>query len=209
MQVYVCGGVNFENTDTITDCAAYDPVTKEWDESIDDMPTGMGRNHAASCTDGTSFYILGGRDGKNIVGEGYPDTQIYTPGIGWSTGAPMPLGRGGTGKGVFHDGKCYVFGGEVWEEISPSTDIKVNAERTVYSVDIYDIASNTWSQGKVRAPFPIRKSHFRESASCSLAPCQQYTTDGVSCNSELQHNASHCTFYVWQVTTCLPETAGI
>lgn len=148
--MYLCGGVNEANTDTITDCAAYNPVTETWDTSVEDMPTGMGRNHAASCTDGTRLYVLGGRDGKNIVGEGFADTQILTPGVGWSTGTPMPFGRGGTGKAVYHDGKCYVFGGEVWEFISPSTELKVNSLRTVYSVDVYDIATDSWSQAKVR-----------------------------------------------------------
>lgn len=147
--MYLCGGVNLENTDTIPDCAAYNPATGTWDDSIEDMP--FGRNHAASCTDGKSLIVLGGRNGKNIVGEGFPETQIYTPGVGWTMGEPMPLGRGGTGKAVYHEGKCYVFGGEVWDNIAPSDDIKVNALRTVYSVDIYDVATDTWTQGKVRA----------------------------------------------------------
>lgn len=158
LQVYLCGGVNLANTDTITDCSAYNPVTKQWDTSIEDMAPGMGRNHAASCTDGEKFYILGGRNGKNIVGEGFADTQIYTPGVGWSFGEPMPLGRGGTGKGVYHDGKCYVFGGEVWDELAPSPAIKVNAEHTVYSVDIYDIATDSWSQGTVRPSYYFPES---------------------------------------------------
>lgn len=55
------------------------------------MPAG--RNHAASCTDGNKFYIFGGRIGGNTVGVGFDDTQIYTPGQGWASGAPVPLAR--------------------------------------------------------------------------------------------------------------------
>eukprot|EP00892_Ulva_mutabilis_P008543 jgi/Ulvmu1/6060/UM027_0038.1 len=159
--VYLCGGVNLANTATIDDCMSYDPVTNQFDTSVEDMPTGMGRNHAASCTDGEKFYVLGGRSGKNVVGEGFAETQIYTPGVGWGMGEPMPLGRGGTGKAVFHDGKCYVFGGEVWEELGPSTTMKINSMRTVYSVDIYDIATDSWGQGEdmlqgLHGMFPVK-----------------------------------------------------
>ena len=43
-----------------------------------DMP--VGRNHAASCTDGTNLYSFGGRDGGNVVGPGFAETQVLSPG---------------------------------------------------------------------------------------------------------------------------------
>ena len=75
--------------------------------------------------------------------------QIYTPGSGWEWGQPLPFGRGGMGACVCKSGKCYVFGGEVSSQQSPSTENKVSTSRTVYSVDVYDIATNTWSQATV------------------------------------------------------------
>ena len=41
----------------------------------------VGRNHVASCTDGSRMYVFGGRSGRNTVGEGFSETQIYTPGM--------------------------------------------------------------------------------------------------------------------------------
>ena len=48
-----------------------------------DMPAG--RNHAASCTDGSKLFVFGGRSGRNVVGPGFDDTQIYTPGVSLSS----------------------------------------------------------------------------------------------------------------------------
>lgn len=60
----------------------------------------VARNHVASCTDGDHMYVFGGRIGKNSVTEGFSDTVIYTPGVGWKYGAPLPTGRGGMGRCV-------------------------------------------------------------------------------------------------------------
>ena len=38
----------------------------------------VGRNHAASCTDGTRFYVFGGRSGQNMVGPGFGGTQVIS-----------------------------------------------------------------------------------------------------------------------------------
>lgn len=113
----------------------------------------VGRNHAATCTDGKKMYIFGGRFGKNIVGEGFDETQIYDPLTNtWAAGTPLPVARGGMGKGVYHaeSGKCYVFGGEVWENEAPSLARKITAERVSVATDIYTIGSNSWSSGAVR-----------------------------------------------------------
>lgn len=40
-------------------------------------PMLAGRNHAGSCTDGAKLYVFGGRSGKNIVGQGFSDTQVH------------------------------------------------------------------------------------------------------------------------------------
>jgi hypothetical protein len=148
MQVYYCGGIDKANSKTLNTCASYDPKSDTWATNVPPMPEG--RNHAATCTDGKKMYVFGGRSGKNVVGTGYDDTQIFTPGVGWSAGAPLPLARGGTGKAVYSGGSCFVFGGEVSTSVAPSTSLKVADQRAVYRTDIYSVAGDSWSAGKVR-----------------------------------------------------------
>jgi N-acetylneuraminic acid mutarotase len=146
VQVYYCGGIDEDNTKTLGGCYEYDPATDQWSTAVPDMP--KPRNHAATCTDGSRMFVFGGRDGRNVPGPGFSDTQIYTPGEGWSDGAALPIARGGTGKAVYHDGECYVFGGEVDSPQSPSTGSKVNEARTVYRVDVHNIAGDTWHEAQ-------------------------------------------------------------
>lgn len=149
MQVYYCGGIDKANTKTLATCAIYSPTANSWSTAMAPMP--VGRNHAATCTDGKKMYIFGGRDGKNIVGEGFDETQIYDPATDtWAQGAPIPVARGGMGKAVYSAGKCYVFGGEVWENEAPSVAKKITSARVSVATDIYTIGSDAWSRGAVR-----------------------------------------------------------
>ena len=67
--------------------------------------------------------------------------------------APIPVGRGGMGKAVFSNGKCYVFGGEASNPAAPANPaLGLNALGTYTRVDIYTISTNTWSEGDVRCP---------------------------------------------------------
>ena len=119
------------------------------------MPTGQGRNHAAAGTDGERFWILGGRgvgsgDG-NWVANGFEDVQVYDPATNtWSasfdtgsTLAPLPNGRGGTGKAVWYKGELYVFGGETL------TGSGAVAGNVFARVDAYDPVLNTWRTEKL------------------------------------------------------------
>lgn len=149
MQVYYCGGIDKANTMTLDTCAVYSPTTDTWATTVAPMP--VGRNHAATCTDGKKMFIFGGRSGKNIVGEGFGETQIYDPASNtWQLGTPLAVARGGMGKAVFNAGKCYVFGGEVWEQEAPSVAKKITTDRVSVATDIYTIASDAWSAGEVR-----------------------------------------------------------
>lgn len=161
VQVYYCGGINKSNTNTVSNCAIYDPSKDTWTEDSKKAPNmPKGRNHAAACSDGKKLYVFGGRSGKNIVGPGFADTQILEPGKGWTTGKSLPLARGGMGKAVHHNGKCYVFGGEVAPEVKVSTANKIETTRTVYRVDVYDISSNSWSLAKVSSNALAQSSVF-------------------------------------------------
>ncbi|MCS7032793.1 MAG: hypothetical protein NZ561_02230, partial [Phycisphaerae bacterium] len=67
-KIYVAGGIvgssssNPGGTATTDLAAVYNPATNAW-SMIAPMPRGV--NHAASGTDGSKFYVFGGRDGKN------------------------------------------------------------------------------------------------------------------------------------------------
>jgi N-acetylneuraminic acid mutarotase len=118
------------------------------------MPAG--RNHAASATDGTKFYIFGGRTGGNTVSNGFNDVQIYDPatntwawsGSAGSTIAPLPQARGGTGKAVFYNGEFYVMGGET------STGAGATSKNVYNRVDIYNPTTNSWRLG---TPMPTAR----------------------------------------------------
>lgn len=116
-QMYVVGGII--GNSTTDQFAKSDPNT--WTALV---PMKQGRNHAAAATDGTKFYVFGGRglgsgDG-NFPANGFDTVQIYDPRTNlWtssldqgSTLAPLPQAQGGMGKAVYFNGEFYVMGGE-------------------------------------------------------------------------------------------------
>lgn len=150
-KIYIAGGI--VGTVTTNGAAVYDPSSNTW-SMIAPMP--VGRNHTASGTDGTNFYIFGGRDGANVVANGYNTVQIYYPASNtWvsstdpgSTLAPLPQARGGMGKAVYYNGNFYVMGGETASGAGATVNHVYNR------VDIYNVASNTWSLG---TPMPTAR----------------------------------------------------
>ena len=116
--VYVCGGITIPGT--VGDTGVYDPVLDSWNPNgpLPPMPTPV--NHAASATDGTYLWVFGGRGGGNWPQPGFDNVQRFDPATGiWvdssqplSPLSPMPLGRGGTGRAVWHGEKFFIIGGE-------------------------------------------------------------------------------------------------
>jgi len=146
--IYVAGGIVGDTTTRLA--ARLDPATRTW-TPIAPMP--RARNHAASGTDGTRFYVFGGRgpgsgDGNELA-DGFADVQIYDPATDqWtvSDGGPaspraMPQARGGMGKAAFVDGEFWILGGETMHGPGATSD-------GVYDrVDIYSPATNSWRAG--------------------------------------------------------------
>ncbi len=158
-KIYVCGGVK-DDLFTTDECAVYDPVADTWTMLA---PMIDGRNHAASATDGNRLWVFGGRGpgsgDTNMVANGFADVQVYDPLTDtWESSelpasplAPLPIGRGGTGKAVWHAGEFYVFGGETLNGPGAVTG-------NVYDrVDIYDPVTNDWRLG---APLPTPRHGF-------------------------------------------------
>src|SRR5260370_27202584 len=97
--IYVAGGIiGSVTTDQV---AKYDPATDTW-TVLAPMP--QGRNHTAAATDGTLFYVFGGRTGPNAVANGFDTMQVYDPTAdAWTSTesgsglAPLAQARGGMG----------------------------------------------------------------------------------------------------------------
>lgn len=147
-EIFVGGGIVGDTTTGAA--AALDVRSLEW-RSVAPMP--RPRNHAASGTDGQRWYVFGGRGpgsgNRNEVANGFADVQIYDPvANAWRVSdgtpgapAPMPQGRGGTGKAAYINGEFWVVGGETLSGAGAN-------ERGAYArVDIYNPLTNTWRLG--------------------------------------------------------------
>jgi N-acetylneuraminic acid mutarotase len=143
-KVVVAGGI--VGSTTVNNAAIYDPATNTW-ASAAAMPAG--RNHAAAATDGTKFYVFGGRTGGNVVSNGFNTVQVYDPATNtWqssdaagSTIAPLPVARGGMGTAVYRNGEFFVIGGETLNGTGAT------ATNTYNRVDVYNPLTNTWRLG--------------------------------------------------------------
>ena len=149
-QIYVAGGIVPGGGTTRT--ARYNPATNTWTE-LSPMP--VDRNHTASATDGQRLYVFGGRDGSNVLANGFDDVLVYDPAADRWTGSrtdpappPLPQSRGGMGKAVFFDGEFYVIGGET------STGAGATPDGVYDRVDIYNPATRRWRLG---APMPTAR----------------------------------------------------
>ena len=128
--LYSFAGVS---TAIITNAYKFDGTT--W-TPIAPMPAGL--EYPAATTDGTDIYLLGGA----LVGTGTPQNTLYKYNVAANTYTPLAPFTTGTWNhcAVFLNGKIYKFAGT-----GPAT-----ASTNV--LEIYDVASNTWSAG---APYPL------------------------------------------------------
>lgn len=140
---YYCGGIDESINDTVDTCAMMDVSNGEYTwTDMPSMPEGV--NHAAHCTDGLNFYIIGGRKGGNTVSEAYDYNQVYnTRTKEWKLLAPLPVPKGGAGQCVVNGGQIYVIGGESNDHDLPG----VSDSGTYKYVDIYDMKTDSWSVG--------------------------------------------------------------
>ncbi len=160
-KIYAAGGV--AGGATVDACAVYDPATNAWTPRAS-LPFHQGRNHAASGTDGTRFFVIGGRGfGSGDAGQladGFDTVQIYDPAANaWITSldpsgpgaalAPLPVARGGLGHLVSWQGELYVIGGDT------ATGAGAGPGGVYDRVDVYDPAANAW---RLEAPLPTPRA---------------------------------------------------
>lgn len=104
-KIYVAGG----RPPRGSDFAVYDPAADLWQVLLE-LPTQ--RNHLAVGAIGGKVYVAGGRFGGGFSSGRTAALEIFDPAIGaWSSGAPLPLPRGGV-AGVVERGCLYLIGGE-------------------------------------------------------------------------------------------------
>ncbi len=155
--LYAAGGI--VGSTTVDHCAVYDPAADAW-TTLASMPAQQGRNHAAAGTDGARFWVFGGRGvgsgAGNWVANGFDDVQVYDPATDtWESSAdpgsalaPLPIGRGGTGKAVLYRGELLVLGGET---INGPGAAPGNVYCTVHA---YDPVANAW---RTERPVPTAR----------------------------------------------------
>ena len=131
--LYTFGGVS---TAISANSYRFDGTT--W-TSIAPLPAAL--EFPTAVSDGTFVYILGGA----LTGTGTPQTTVYRYDPVANTYAPMAPFTTGTWNqaAAFLNGKIYKFAGT--GPATASTDV----------LEIYDVASNTWSLG---APYPMAVS---------------------------------------------------
>ncbi len=148
----MAGGI--VGSSTVNSAAIYEPANDTW-TSIPPMPAK--RNHTAAGTDGSRFFIFGGRTRGNVVSVGFNSVEIYNPATNtwnWSgrkgsTIVPLPQARGGMGKAVYYQNEFYVLGGE-----TTSSGTGQVAGNVYNRVDVYNPAANTW---RLETPLPTAR----------------------------------------------------
>lgn len=111
-------------------------IYQSWETNVTSMPVLLDYSSTVLYKD--YIYYIGGYDRTSETMKG--TVQVYnTKTNTWSYGADMPTPRGYT-KSVEYNGKIYCFGG---------TDSGLNSMsgNTLNTFEIYDIESNTWSDG--------------------------------------------------------------
>jgi N-acetylneuraminic acid mutarotase len=101
----------------------------------------------AAVAVGDTLYAIGGGHDTGKPDDVLATVEAFTPGVGWTTKAPMPAPRTNP-FGAAHDGLIYVAGGN-----APfGQPVDYQETNTLF---VYSPASNTW---KRLAPMPVGRS---------------------------------------------------
>lgn len=120
----------------------YNPAINTWTVGASGPGSPVGRTGAFSAYSNGKIYIWAG-----FTGTAYVNTMnIYDIATNtWSAGASGGTAKGLGGQGVVYNNKIYFVGGCITNG---------SCSAVTNTVNIYDIASNTWSTG---APLPVAK----------------------------------------------------
>lgn len=135
---------------------SYNPTTDTWTTRMA-IPSARRRGSAGVVLHNNKFYILGGNSGGHgPQGDVKNWVDVYDPaannGAGsWTALANMPIGRDHF-QAVCKNGKIYAIGGR-------DSGVSGNFFSTIRSqVDVYDIATNTWTTLPASANLPTLRA---------------------------------------------------
>ncbi len=181
----------------------YEPINDVWTQGMP-IPLARQRGSAGVVVDSGRFYIIGGNSGGHgTQGEVKNWVDVYDPaangGLGsWDTLAPMPIGRDHF-QAVIKNGKIYAIGGR--DSGAPG-----NFFTTIRpQVDIYDIATNTWTTLPASANLPT----LRAGSSNVLMDDDIYVMLGVgssSTNERADVEAFNINTHSWRVLPPAPHS---
>ncbi|MBV1928947.1 MAG: hypothetical protein KUG81_05485, partial [Gammaproteobacteria bacterium] len=145
-QIHVAGGV--AGGLTVPLHSAYDLALDTWTPQAP-MTIPGGVAYAAGASDGTHFYVFGGRGGDGSPAPGLGLVQVFELTSGtWQTSADvgtvypeLPAGRAGTGAALWYKGEFYVFGGET-SDADP--DPEATPDKVFAQVQVWNPTTLTW-----------------------------------------------------------------
>ena len=126
-RLYVAGGANAHGS--LRSLEVYDLVRGRWRHGPSFR--GPARNHTTGAASGGRFYVIAGRDTRNLRAVDRYDPRRRS----WKRVAAVPTARGGIASGRLPDGRIVVFGGERL----------VPGGTTIKEVEVYSPARNRWS----------------------------------------------------------------
>ncbi|MCB0837379.1 MAG: T9SS type A sorting domain-containing protein, partial [Bacteroidetes bacterium] len=139
-KIYVAGAMtgNYPNESPVDSIYEYDPATDNWG-TIAEIPAGRRRGAGGVVVYNNEFYFLSGLTNGHISGH-VPWADKYNPATNtWTVLSDAPRARDHFQASVAN-GKIYLAGGR----LSKANDGPVFAN-TIAAVDVYDIATDTWT----------------------------------------------------------------
>lgn len=134
-QLHIVGGADSNFTPLATH-NAYNPATNQW-STLAPLTTARGNPAAVTGSDGKIYVIGGTGTGSNSL----TTVEAYDPAHDtWTTMQPMPTPRNGLAAAATSNGFVYAIGG-----------ISTTAVNTV---EIFDIAANSWTTCPHQLPEP-------------------------------------------------------
>lgn len=190
------GGYGSETN--LTHVYSYDPLSDSWTQRMA-IPTARRRGSAGVVVYNDKFYILGGNSGGHGPQGDVKDwVDVYDPnangGLGsWDTLSPMPIGRDHF-EAVGKDGKIFAIGGR--DSGAPG-----NFFNTIRAqVDVYDIATDTWTTLPASANLPT----LRAGATNVLMDDDIYVLVGVGTSSTNESDVVEAFNIITQTWRTLP-----
>lgn len=203
--IYTGGGLAERASAVRGDFMSYDWRADTWQPLA---PLPAARHHITFATAGEVIYAVGGFSGAFPNWRPEDTAWTYDPaGDVWSELPPLPVARGEHVMAAVND-QIYVIGGRVGGSPSAAT---FPEHRDTARVDIYDVATGTWSRG-IDAPTA------RNSAASAVIDGRIYVVGGRQYLEQEDGSAANVNLAtlevfdpatgLWSVRAPMPQAAG-